>query len=175
MKFTLTRSIQILERTPIVLNSLLEGLDEGWITSHEGENTWSPYDVIGHLIHGEVTDWIPRTKIILSDAPNKTFELFDRFAQFENSQGKNLTQLLQEFSELRAQNIATLKGFELTETDLTKTGQHPDPALGTVTLKQLLTTWTVHDLSHINQISRVMMKQYREEMGPWPQYFSQLR
>lgn len=168
MTFNLDSSIQILERTPQVLKTLLQHLSTDWTQHNEGGETWSPYDVIGHLIHGEKTDWIPRSAIILSDKADKTFELFDRFAQFENSKGKTLDQLLDEFEQLRAENIKTLKSWNLQEADYNKTGIHPE--FGTVNLKQMLATWTAHDLGHILQISRVMAKQYTTEVGPWKQY-----
>ncbi|MEQ9467218.1 MAG: DinB family protein [Ekhidna sp.] len=171
MQFDLSKSIQVLERTPAVLKALLEGLPKDWTAPNEGPDTWSPYDVVGHLIHGEVTDWIPRAEIILSQSGTH-FTPFDRFAQFENSKGKNLQQLLDEFAVLRSQNIAKLQSFNLTEEDLKLEGTHP--ALGSVTLKNLLATWTVHDLNHIVQISRVMAKQYKEEVGVWTEYLAVL-
>jgi hypothetical protein len=168
MNFDLNKSIEILERTPKVLGTLLNGLGEEWIYNNEGEETWSPFDVIGHLIHGEKTDWITRTEIILSDKADKTFALFDRFAQFEESKGKTLPGLLKEFQDLRSRNLETLKSMGITAHDLIKTGIHP--AFGKVTLEQLLATWVAHDLGHIAQISRVMAKQYKDEIGPWREY-----
>lgn len=168
MKFELTRSIEVLERTPSVLQAMLHGLSDDWILQNEGDDTWSPYDVIGHLIHGEKTDWVPRMEIILSDSTNKTFAPFDRFAQFDESKGKTLRQLLDEFAALRSENIDHLLAKKISEKDLLKTGIHP--AFGQVTLSQLLSTWVVHDLNHISQISRVMSKQYKEEVGPWIEY-----
>lgn len=173
MVFSLGKSIEILERTPDVLNVMLQDLSIEWTSNNEGADTWSVYDIVGHLIHGELTDWIPRMEIILSDSANKKFELFDRFAQFENSKGKTLTQLLKEFQSLRKENMRLLKSKELTENDLHKTGVHP--AFGDVTLSQLIATWTVHDLNHIAQISRVMAKQYKEEVGPWTAYLKILQ
>ncbi len=168
MDFNITQSIEILQRTPQVLTTLLSGLSQEWIENNEGGESWSPYDVIGHLIHGEKTDWLVRTEIILSNAPDKTFALFDRFAQFEESKGKTISDLLNEFQNLRTKNLTALKSKNVTAEDLTKTGIHP--AFGTVTLKQLLATWVAHDLGHIAQVSRVMAKQYREEVGPWREY-----
>lgn len=168
MKFDLKKTIEILSRTPGTLEVLLTGLSEEWIKNNEGENTWSPYDVIGHLIHGEKTDWLVRANIILSDASDKTFEPFDRFAQFEASKGKTIHQLLQEFKVEREKNIKELESKHITKNDLAKKGRHP--ALGEVSLEQLLSTWTAHDLGHIAQITRVMAKQYTEEVGPWKQY-----
>ena len=168
MKFNLNKSIEILSRTPDVLNTLLSGLSDDWVIHNEGGETWSPYDVIGHLIHGEKTDWIARTKIILSSG-NKKFEPFDRFAQFKESKGKTLQELLDEFAALRNENLKTLKSFEIDEKKLTLEGIHPE--LGNVTLKEHLSTWVTQDLIHIAQISRVMAKQYKEEIGPWIKYF----
>lgn len=172
MRFNLTESIEILSRTPSVFRGLLSGLSDEWIKNNEGGDTWSPYDIIGHLIHGEKTDWIPRAKIIVNKQADKVFEPFDRFAQFENSKGKSLEELLTEFEALRKVNIEALKSMQLTEELLNQTGIHPD--LGEATLKQLLATWTIHDLSHINQMTRVMMQNYKEEVGPWKAYISLL-
>jgi hypothetical protein len=168
MNFNLTKSLEILERTPQVLTTLLSGLSTEWIQNNEGVDSWSAYDVIGHLIHGEKTDWLVRTEIILSDKADKAFALFDRFAQFEQSKGKTISQLLTEFQELRNKNLAVLKSKGITTEDLRKTGAHP--AFGEVTLEQLLATWVAHDLGHIAQIARVMAKQYKEEVGPWREY-----
>ena len=166
--FELNRSIEILERTPTVLRTMLEGISEGWYSRNEGENTWSPYDVIGHLIHGERTDWIPRLNIIFAESGNKIFAPFDRFAQFEESRGKTLQNLLDEFDELRNQNLQVVRSKNIKESDLTRTAMHP--ALGEVNLRNLLATWTAHDLNHIGQIVRVMAKQYKEDVGPWAAY-----
>lgn len=168
MNFNLAKAIEILERTPQVVTSLLNGLSDEWIQNNEGEDTWSPFDVIGHLIHGEKADWITRTEIILSDTSDKTFAPFDRFAQFEESKGKTISQLLTEFGKLREQNLKVLKSIDLQAEDLKKTGIHP--ALGEVTLQHLLATWVAHDLGHLAQISRVMAKQYKDEVGPWQEY-----
>lgn len=173
MKFELAKSIEILERTPVVLETMLKGLSGEWIMQNEGPDTWSPFDIIGHLIHGEKTDWIPRMEIILSDKANKQFEPFDRFAQFQSSKGKSIGQLLDEFASLRSANIKKLKSKNLSESDLLKTGIHP--AFGEVTLGQLLSTWVVHDLNHIAQVSRVMAKQYKDEVGPWIEYLRVLQ
>jgi hypothetical protein len=173
MEFDLKKSLEILERTPSVLEYLLRGISDDWSLSDEGEETFSPYDVIGHLIHGERTDWMTRMEIILSDSKDKTFEPYDRFAQFEESDGKSLNDLLTEFKVERDRNIRILLSKNLTERDLDKTGIHPK--FGTVTLRQLLSTWTVHDLAHLAQISRVMAKQYTEEVGPWKEYLSILK
>ena len=169
MNFDLSKSYEILERTPIVLKALLSNLDDEWIMNNEGPETFSPFDVMGHLIHGEKTDWATRTKIILESGLSKPFTPWDRFAQFETSRGKTLQQLLEEFETLRKENLAWLKSLNLSETYFDKKGMHP--SLGEVTLKNLLATWVVHDLTHIAQITRVMAKQYKDEMGPWPEFF----
>lgn len=173
MEYNIKDAVSILGRTPILLRAMLEGLPEEWLNNNEGEDTWSPYDVVGHLVHGERTDWIGRMNIILSDAEDKTFKPFDRFAQFEDSKGKTITILLNEFAELREQNLNTLQEKDITEEDFGRTGIHP--AFGEVKLSQLLSTWVVHDLSHIAQISRVMAKQYKEAVGPWQEYLSILK
>lgn len=173
MKFNLTQAIEVLERTPLVLDTLLNGLFTEWITNNEGGDTWSPYDVVGHLIHGEKTDWSKRMEIILSEGSSKTFNSFNRFAQFEESKGKKITQLLDEFKVARQNNLSFLKSKNLTENDLTKIGIHP--VFGQVTLEQLLATWVAHDLNHIAQISRVMAKQYQKEVGPWIEYLRILK
>lgn len=173
MKFSLEKSIPILERTPEVLKQLLLDLDDEWVTRNEGPDTWSPYDVVGHLIHGEKTDWIPRTKIILEHGEKKPFTPFDRFAQFEESMGKSLGQLLDVFATLRATNVKALKSLRISDEDLAKTGVHPE--LGKVTLANLLSTWVVHDLGHIAQVSRVMSRQYTSEVGPWINYLGILQ
>lgn len=169
MKFETNKAIEILERTPQVLNNLLRGASDEWIMNNEGPDTFSPYDVVGHLIHGEKTDWVVRAKIILEQGVKKPFDPYDRFAQYEESKGKSLEQLLDEFEAIRKENVAWLQAIKLTETDLERKGIHP--VLGEVTLRHLLSTWVVHDLTHIAQITRVMAKQYTGEMGPWPQFF----
>lgn len=166
--FDLTAGVSILERTPETLRSMLSGLGPEWIDGDEGPETWSPYFNVGHLIHGERTDWIPRARIILAQGHNRRFTPFDRFAQLRESNDKPLADLLAEFASLRAANLATLARWQLTDTQLALQGEHPE--LGTVTLRQLLSTWVVHDLGHIAQISRVMAKQYREAVGPWRIY-----
>ncbi len=168
MNFNLDKSVDILRRTPSVLESLLKDISNDWSLNNEGQDTFSPFDVVGHLIHGEKTDWIPRIELILSNQSDKTFKPYDRFAQFEESKGKTMNQLLTEFKTLRVQNLDLLKTMNLKESDFTKTGMHPK--LGPVTLQHLLSTWTVHDLSHIAQITRVMCKQYKLEVGPWVEY-----
>lgn len=170
MKFDLNQAISVLEKTPNVLKQLLDNLSQEWTHKNEGVDTWSPYDVIGHLVHGEKTDWMPRLEIVLSDSEEKTFEPYDRFAQFEMSKGKSIGDLLDEFEVLRKQNLRTLKSKFLASKDLTKEGIHPE--LGPVTLHQMLSAWVVHDLGHIAQVSRVMAKQYKDEIGPWTQYLT---
>ena len=169
MNFTLEKSFEILERTPTVLRTLLSGLSDDWIMNNEGPETFSPYDVMGHLIHGEKTDWRDRTVMILEHGTEKTFVPFDRFAQFEASKGKSLTNLIDDFEKLRLDSLTWLKSLNLTEENFNKKGTHP--ALGQVTLRQLLSTWVIHDLTHIAQITRVMAKQYKSEIGPWIEYF----
>lgn len=168
MKFSLEQSLNILERTPSILRTLLVNLNEEWIYNNEGPETWSPFDIVGHLIHGEKTDWLLRVKIILKGGPNPGFEPFDRFAQFDQSKGRSLEILLQEFDQLRSANLIELKRYNLGESDFVKIGIHPK--FGQVTLKNLISSWVVHDLSHLAQISRVMAKQYRVEVGPWVEY-----
>lgn len=172
MKFSLNKSIEILERTPKVLTEMLAGLSGEWIFSNEGGETWSPFDVLGHLIHGERTDWITRTRTILEHGTTLPFRPFDRFAQFEESKGKSLDFLLEEFARLRAENLRMLKNIPTGEDTLDKKGIHP--AFGEVTLRQLLATWTVHDLTHIVQISRTLARQYESEVGPWKVYLGVL-
>src|SRR5258708_1051228 len=170
--FDFRRALPILERTPASLTALLNGLPDAWLTATEGEGTWSPYDVIGHLVHGERTDWIPRARHILA-GETRPFEAFDRTAQFTESQGKSLGELLEIFADLRRENVAALVGMNLTQADLKRKGLHPE--LGEVTLSQLLATWVVHDLDHVAQIARTMAKVYGEATGPWTAYLSILR
>jgi uncharacterized damage-inducible protein DinB len=173
MQFSLKQSLEILERTPFVIEVLLKNLSEDWTMNNEGPNTWSAFDVLGHLIHGEKTDWIPRMEIILSNREDKTFNPFDMKAHFKASDGKSLQQLLDEFKSLRSKNIDQLQSKKLTESDLNKKGIHPE--FGEVTLREMLSTWVVHDLNHIAQISRVMGKQYESEVGPWKNYLGILK
>ena len=168
MNFDLTNGIAVLERTPATLAAMLDGLPATWIDADEGPDTWSPYVIVGHLLHGERSDWIPRAKIILAQGPQRRFEPFDRNAPFRESEGKSLAQLLDEFARLRAKNLATLAQWKLTDRQLALEGEHP--AFGLVTLSQLLATWVVHDLGHIAQMARVMAKQYKSAIGPWRAY-----
>ena len=168
MDFTLAHGIAILERTPRTLRSMVAGLGPEWIDATEGPGTWSPYVIVGHMIHGERTDWIPRARLILEQAEHRRFSPYDRFAQLGESEGKSLAELLAEFEHLRAGNIATLTAWQLTEASLALEGEHP--AFGAVTMRQLLATWVVHDLGHVAQCARVMAKQYRDAIGPWREY-----
>ena len=169
--FTVELGLEILERTPSVLRTWLGGLSPEWLAANEGPDTWNPYDVVGHLIHGERTDWMARTDIILGGGG--TFATFDRFAQFRESEGKSLSQLLDEFAEVRRSNVARFRSLSLTDADLQKTGTHPK--FGAVTLRQLLSTWVAHDLDHLMQISRVMGKQLTQDVGPWTEYLRVVR
>ena len=168
MQHSLQNTVSLLARTPAALNALLRDLPENWVLSNEGENTFSAFDVVGHLIHGERTDWMPRARMILEFGETRAFEPFDRFAQARESQGKSLGQLLDEFSRLRSENLNQLHGLNLRPEDLQRHGRHP--ALGIVTLSQLLAAWAAHDLTHLHQISRVMAHQYRQAVGPWSKY-----
>jgi hypothetical protein len=168
MEFQLDHAKEILVRTPATLNSLLRHLPEEWTLSNEGPESWSPFDVVGHLIHGEEADWIPRARIILEYGVESTFEPFDRFAMFEKSRGKSLGDLLDRFEWLRGESLKELEGMNLSPELLGKRGMHPE--LGVVTLSQLLSTWVVHDLGHIGQVVRVMAKQYGDAVGAWQAY-----
>ena len=168
MDFNLTAGIAVLERTPQTLRGMLAGLPSSWIDETEGPETWSPYVIVGHLVHGERTDWIPRARIILAQGADRRFTPYDRFAQFHESRGKSVAELLDEFARLRADNLATLAGWGLTGAALDLSGEHPE--FGAVTLRQLLATWVTHDLGHIAQAARVMAKQYRDAIGPWRAY-----
>jgi hypothetical protein len=170
--FNLDDAVAILQRTPASLTVLLDGLPDTWLQATEGEGTWSPYDVIGHLIHGELTDWIPRTQQIMA-GKREPFKPFDRVAQFRDSRGKKLIGLLATFADLRRRNLATLQEMNLTQADLDREGLHPE--LGRVTLGQLLATWVVHDLDHVAQIARTMAKVYTDNTGPRIEYLSILR
>jgi hypothetical protein len=168
MKFNPDHAKEVLRRTPASLSAMLRYLPDEWALSDEGPYTWSPYDVVGHLIHGEEADWIPRAKVILGYGESRPFEPFDRFAMFEKSRGKSLVELLDEFERLRWESLSELEKMDLTPAALGKRGLHPE--LGVVTLSELLATWVVHDLSHLGQIVRVMAKQYGEAVGAWQAY-----
>jgi hypothetical protein len=167
----LADAVAVLERTPASLSALLDDLPDTWIRATEGSDTWSPYDVIGHLIHAEHTDWIPRARLIL-EGQMRPFTPFDRTAQFDESKGKSLKELLAEFAAVRRDSLSTLRGLELTDQDLARKGMHPE--LGSVTLGQLLATWVVHDLDHVTQVARTMAKTYTDAVGPWSAYLSVL-
>ena len=173
MTFEIEKAIEILERTPLAIETLLKGISEEWLKNNEGENTWSPYSIVGHLIHGEKTDWIPRARILLSDSENKTFIPFNRFAQNNENQETPIEELLEEFKERRSENLKELKSLQINNSKLKEKGIHPE--LGEVNLKELLSTWVVHDLGHISQISRVMAKQYKNEIGVWKEYLGILK
>jgi hypothetical protein len=166
--FVMEEAVAVLARTPSTLDALLRGLPDGWIVAHEGGETWSPFDVIGHLIHGERTDWLPRARIILQHGEARAFDRFDRFAQFAVSEGRTLPSLLDELATLRRENLRGLAELHVTDTDLDRRGRHPE--LGIVTLRQLLATWVAHDLDHVVQITRVLARQYSDEVGPWRAY-----
>lgn len=168
MESSIEYTIQILERTPDALRTLLYNVNEDWMRENEGGETWSPYDVIGHLIHCDENNWIPRISVVLSDSIVRKFESLDRFAQLEKSKGKSMNQLLDEFAEIRCASVAKLRTLPITDEHLSKTAIHPE--LGMVTLSQLIATWVVHDLDHISQISRVMAKHFKHKVGPWIQY-----
>ncbi|NJB70042.1 hypothetical protein GGR42_000504 [Saonia flava] len=168
MKFSLEKSLEILEKTPETLEHYLGNLSTEWLTNNEGKDTWSPYDVLGHLLFGEKTDWMVRIQIIMSNSENKVFKAFDRFAQLNENQNRPIGELLKEFYKIRAKNLSELKSLQITEQDLKRIGYHPE--LGEVTLQQLIAAWVVHDLGHIAQISRVMAKQYKTEVGSWKEY-----
>ena len=170
MDFELQRAIELLSRTPVILDSMLRNLSETWLVQNEGLETWSPYDIVGHLVHGEETDWIPRARIILEHGEARAFEPFDRVAMFEKSKGKSMAELLDTFAMLRKESLHELNEMKLTPALLEKRGKHPE--LGVVTMKQLLAAWVVHDLGHVRQVVRVMAKQYRDAVGPWRAYLS---
>jgi hypothetical protein len=169
MEYNYQQAMQILERTPRVLHVLLSGLDDEWLMNNEGPETFSPYDVVGHLVHGEHTDWTARIKKILEKGADQPFDKFDRFAMYNASKGKSIDDLLAAFKQKRKENLEWFTGLQLQESDLDKTGMHP--GLGVVTLRNLLSTWVIHDLTHLAQISRVMAKQLKKDMGPWTEYF----
>jgi hypothetical protein len=171
--FKLAEAIAILQRTPAALDALLRGLPEPWIAADEGTDTWSPFDIVGHLIHGERADWIPRARRILEDGESRAFEPFDRFAQFAESQGRRLPDLLDEFAVVRQNSLNELAALNLKDSDLDRRGMHP--ALGAVTMRELLATWVAHDLDHVMQISRVLARQYTDEVGPWRAYLRIIR
>ena len=172
-EFSLTEAIAILRRTPATLNALLRGLPNPWVRCNEGKDTWSAFDIVGHLICGERTDWMPRARVILENGEGRPFDPFDRFAQSRESQDKSIEQLLDEFARLRSENLDALQALNLQPEDLARRGRHP--ALGVVTLSELLATWAVHDLTHLHQLSRVMAHRYGDAVGPWSAYLGVLK
>ncbi|MCU1223323.1 MAG: hypothetical protein JWQ42_1416 [Edaphobacter sp.] len=172
MQHNLPQTISLLTRTPAALNALLHDLPEEWTLRNEGENTWTVFDVIGHLAHCERTDWMPRARMVLQFAESQTFEPLDREGHTQESQGKSLDRLLDEFAHLRSENLHELRALNLNLEDLERRGRHP--AFGAVTLSELLATWATHDLTHLHQISRIMAHQYRDTVGPWKQYLGVL-
>ncbi len=173
MKFQIEKAVEILSQTPGTVKSLLGNLSDDWTANAPDSDNWSPFDIVGHLIHGEETDWIARAEIILGQGENLTFEPFDRFAQFEKSKGKTLNELIETFAALRTKNLVVLREMNLTEEKLKLRGTHPE--LGEVTLEQLLATWVIHDLSHIKQLVTVLAYKYAENVGVWKQYLSILQ
>ena len=167
-EFNLQDTIELLSRTPAALDALLRGLPESWTHRDEGEGSWTVFDVVGHLIHGERTDWMPRARRILESGNTKAFDVFDRGGHKEEILGKSMEQLLDQFAKERAENVSALRALNLSSMDLDRPGLHP--ALGAVTMSQLLATWAAHDLTHLHQISRIMAHQYREAVGPWSAY-----
>jgi hypothetical protein len=172
-EFTLAETIAVLNRTPATLNALLSGMPNIWVRCNEGKDTWSAFDIVGHLIVGERTDWMPRVRVILEHGEARPFDPFDRFAQKKDRQDKSLEQLLDDFTRLRKENLAALQTLNLQKNDLSRRGCHP--ALGVVTLSELLATWAVHDLTHLHQLSRVMAHRYRDAVGPWKAYLGVLQ
>jgi hypothetical protein len=173
MEFRFDEALPILRRTPGVLKTLLQDLPPTWTKATEGPETWSPYDVVGHLIHGERTDWVPRIEHMLRHGDGVPLPSFDREAMFRESQGRSLAELLETFERLRGESLARLEALGVTDADLSKRGRHPD--LGGVTMAQHLSTWVAHDLGHLGQVVRVMARQYTDEVGPWKQYLSILQ
>ena len=172
-EFNLAETVAVLTRTPATLNALLRGLPSIWVRGTEGEDTWNAFEIMGHLVFAERSDWMPRVRIVLENGEARTFEPFDRFAQLKESQDKSLEQLLDDFARLRRENLAALHALNLHQDDLTRRGKHP--ALGVVTLSELLATWAVHDLTHLHQLSRLMAHQYRGLVGPWSAYLGVLQ
>jgi hypothetical protein len=172
-EFGLPEAVEVLSRTPATLNALLRGLPNVWVGCNEGKGTWSPFDIVGHLIVGERIDWMPRVRIVLEKGEARPFDPFDRFAQLKESQDKSMEQLLDDFARLRGENLAALEALSLRQEDLAQRGTHP--ALGVVTLSELLATWAVHDLTHLHQLSRLMAHQYRDAVGPWSAYLGVLQ
>ena len=173
MEQDLQLTIALLKRTPAMLNALLRDLPQQWSHANEGGETWSAFDIVAHLIHGERTDWIPRAKRILEHSESKPFESLDRLGHVREIEGKTMEQLLDEFARLRTENIEKLRALKLQPNDVERRGMHP--ALGVVTLSQLLATWTMHDMTHLHQLARVLAHQYREAVGPWSAYLGVMK
>ena len=173
MKFEINEAVEILENTPTVLKSIVGNLSDVWTKTSENRDDWGVFDIVGHYIHAEETDWIPRAEIILKQGDDPTFEPFDRYAQFEKSNGVTLNELLETFAERRRESLATLRSWNLSADELSLKGRHPE--LGEVTLEQLLSTWVVHDLTHIRQIATVLAKKYGANVGVWKEYLSILK
>jgi hypothetical protein len=173
MKHNLQETVSLLTRTPAALDALVRDLPEAWTLRDEGEGTWSVFDVIGHLIHGERTDWMARVRSVLRFGESRPFEAFDRLGHVRESRGRSLGELLDEFARLRSENLGELRGLNLGQEDLERRGRHP--VFGAVTMSELLATWAVHDLTHLHQISRIMAHQYREAVGPWSVYLGVLQ
>ena len=172
MEHNLEYTIALLGRTPAALDALLRDLPDAWTRSNEGAETWSAFDVVGHLIHGERTDWMARAERILQDGESRAFDRFDRLAQMRESEGKALDELLDEFARIRAANLRELRGWNLQAADFARRGRHP--SLGAVTLAELLATWAAHDMTHLHQVSRIMAHQYRDAVGPWIRFLGVL-
>jgi len=173
MDFNLPNSIALLARTPSTLNALLRDLPDAWTKANEGENTWTPIDVVAHLLYTDRTNWEPRAQTILQVGETKSFDPFRRFGHVDERKGKSLPQLLDEFAQLRSETLSELRAWNLSPDDLAKRGQHP--ALGTAKLSQLIAAWTVHDLTHLHQITRILAHQYREAVGPWNKFLGVLQ
>ncbi|NYF79976.1 DinB family protein [Granulicella arctica] len=172
-EFSVDEAVAVLARTPATLDAWLRGMPESWVRGNEGGDSWNAFDIVGHLVFAERNDWMPRVRVILEYGEARAFEPFDRFAQLKEKQDRSLEQLLEDFGRLRGENLAALQALGLGTRDLERRGRHP--ALGVVTLSELLATWTVHDLTHVHQLSRVMAYQYKDAVGPWRAYLGVLK
>ena len=170
MDYQQEQAVELLRRTPATLTALLRGLPDAWTRATEGTATWSAYDIVGHLLHGEEGDWLTRARIILEHGEGRPFDAFNRAAMFDAYQGYSLDQLLAAFEQARTKNLATLNDLNITPEKLALTGTHP--ALGKVTLSQLLASWVTHDLNQIGQIVVLMADQYTDAVGPWRAYLA---
>ena len=173
MEHNLENTIALLARTPATLDALLRGLPEAWIHANEGDETWSAFNIVGHLIHAERTDWMPRVLIILQSGDSRTFDPYDRWGHVREAQGKQMAELLDEFARVRQQSLDGLRALNLQPVDFARRGRHP--AFGAVTLGQLLATWAAHDLTHLHQLARLMAHQYQEAVGPWREYLGVMK